>query len=109
MRVDCSEKLPTSFPEKLPVSYFDFVIRISSRGSIVVDFELIFSNKVDGPLEPLLKVERTGKLGNMTFEMNGKSKLYMKFIISIICSVDLHSLLYSQLCRPPELKLKTDQ
>ena len=39
------------------------------RGSVVVEFELIFTKKAENPLEPLYKVAETGKLGNMTFEM----------------------------------------
>ena len=34
-----------------------------------VDFELIFTQKMENPLEPLNKAAKTGKLGDMTFEM----------------------------------------
>ena len=47
-----------------------------------MDFELIFSNKVDDPLEPLLKAAKTGKLGNMTFELNGKLPNYVRLTYS---------------------------
>ncbi|XP_028411917.1 neurogenic locus notch homolog protein 2-like [Dendronephthya gigantea] len=47
-----------------------FIVKKMSPGSVVVDFQLIFSGKVKAPLEPLLKEAETGQLGNMTFEMN---------------------------------------
>ncbi|XP_028412360.1 neurogenic locus notch homolog protein 1-like [Dendronephthya gigantea] len=50
---------------------FSYVIVKNFRpGSIIVNFMLIFSEEVKAPLEALLKVAETGKLGNMTFEMN---------------------------------------
>lgn len=39
------------------------------RGSVVVDFELIFREEAKNPLEPLNTVAKHGKLGNMTFEI----------------------------------------
>ena len=45
---------------------------ILRNGSIIVDFELIFTSEVDKPLEPLMDVAETGKLGNMTFEIKGE-------------------------------------
>ena len=44
--------------------YFD------RSGSVVVEFQLIFTGKVEEPLKPLKEVVKTGKLGNMTVEMN---------------------------------------
>ncbi|XP_028411920.1 uncharacterized protein LOC114534648 [Dendronephthya gigantea] len=53
------------------VHHFSYVIVKGFRpGSVVVDFQLIFSGKSEAPLEPLHKAASTGQLGNMTFEMN---------------------------------------
>lgn len=46
-----------------------FFVFFPRRGSVIVDFQLIFTRKVDNPLKPLEKVAKTGKLGNMTFEI----------------------------------------
>ena len=43
-----------------------------------VDFDLIFTKKIENPLEPLNEVAKTGKIGNMTFEIekaDGRSNL----------------------------------
>ena len=49
-----------------------FVVTKLSPGSIIVDFDLIFIERVDNPFQPLVKVAMTGKLGNMTFEINAE-------------------------------------
>ena len=47
---------------------------------MIVEFELIFTQEMENPLEPLNKVAKTGKLGNMTFEIekpaDGRSNMY---------------------------------
>ncbi|XP_028406132.1 von Willebrand factor D and EGF domain-containing protein-like isoform X2 [Dendronephthya gigantea] len=49
---------------------FSFVmVKELRQGSVIVDFQIIFTKKVDNPLEPLEKVAKAGKLGNMTFEI----------------------------------------
>ena len=46
------------------------------RGSIIVDFQLVFIKKVENPLKPLTEAIETGKLGNMTVVMaNAKGKV----------------------------------
>lgn len=46
------------------------IVYFHRRGSIIVDFELIFTKKkIEDPLKPLMKVAETGKLGNMTVKM----------------------------------------
>ena len=39
------------------------------RGSVLVDFNLIFAKEVKDPLASLNEVAKNGKLGNMTFEI----------------------------------------
>ena len=39
------------------------------QGSVLADYELIFTEEVEDPLAPLEKVAKDGKLGNMTFEI----------------------------------------
>ena len=49
--------------------YIIFSLRVFHRpGSVIVEFELIFTNKVEEPLKLLKEVVKTGKLGNMTVE-----------------------------------------
>ncbi|CAB4017966.1 von Willebrand factor D and EGF domain-containing [Paramuricea clavata] len=46
------------------------IIKGFRRGSIIVEFDLIFTTKkVEDPLKPLMEVVETGKLGNMTVKM----------------------------------------
>ena len=39
------------------------------QGSVLAEYELIFTEEVENPLAPLEKVAKDGKLGNMTFEI----------------------------------------
>ena len=63
-----------------------FFIKFARRGSIVAEFELVFTKEVKDPLKPLIMVTKTGKLGNMTVVMKNMkegrfkiAKIYFKY------------------------------
>jgi hypothetical protein len=52
------------------LSFFLSFVLCHRRGSIIVEFELLFTKKVEDPLKPLMEVAEIGKLGKMRVKTN---------------------------------------